>query len=581
MIAPSTLRRAVATAVSAAACAFALFIAIDTLRAVVPLWSPLPWFDEWATVGLIRSWQDGERTAAQVLFSQHNEHRILVPRLFFFADDWLFRGSGALSLAAIVTVQFLHAGMFATVLGRSRPARAGRWAVAAAVLALMFSLRQAENFSSGFQLQFVGVFAGGTLSFLLFGLAAARERQGRPALGLLLASFAAVLVTTLTMANGLVTAYLLAALAVVARLKPRTVLACAGVALVLTVIYLQGYEAVAHHSKPSESLRHPLRLIIYVAIYLGDIASGVHAGPAIAFGLVGFAATACAAVRTIRSGDMRPGPLAMLGVMLFVAATAAVTASGRLDFGPLQALSSRYVTGSATFWAAQITYWWIDPPGLRFRVGRLAALVAASMRFGAAMMAAVLMVSVASEQGGEKPQLAVQSFRQNEAANALMLGLFDPAAMARTAWIGSDTPDLVDVLKRNRLSIFGTADFAGVGHAVTDRGAITAICDGAVSSAVADPELGPNGVRLSGTATDPSRRRLIRRVLLADAAGNVVGLASGAIPGAARDAWRGYAVAPADATLTAYGLVERARLCLIGTTTVSPAVQASQPEEAP
>ena len=81
------------------------FVVVDTLRAVVPLWSPLPWFDEWATVELIRSWQSGESSALQILFAQHNEHRILVPRLVFFADDLLFAGEGHLSLAAIVLVR--------------------------------------------------------------------------------------------------------------------------------------------------------------------------------------------------------------------------------------------------------------------------------------------------------------------------------------------------------------------------------------------------------------------------------------------------------------------------------------------
>lgn len=581
MIAPTTLRRATVIDITASAFTFALYILVDTLRAVVPLWSPLPWFDEWATVNLIRAWQDGDATAAQVLFSQHNEHRILVPRLFFFADDWLFRGSGALTLAAIFSVQILHGGFFALVLARSRPAQAGRWAIAAVVLALMFSLRQAENFSSGFQLQFVGVFAGATLSFVLFGLAAVRERQGRSALVPLLASFAAVAVTSFTMANGLVAAYILAALAVVVRLRPWTVLACAGVALVLTVIYLHGYEPVAHHSKPSESLRHPLRLIIYIAAYLGDIASGVHLGAAIASGLAGLAATACAAVRTLWSRTARPGPLAMVAAMLFVCATAAITASGRLEFGVIQALSSRYATGSVTFWAAQITYWWIDPPGLGVRLRGWIAPDGMLGRLGAAILAGVLVVSLAREQDGEKPQLAAQSFRQNEAANGLMLGLYDPAAMARTAWIGPQTPDAVDVLRRNGLSIFATTDFAGVGHPVTDRGTLTSSCDGGVSSAVADPALGPDGVRVTGQATVGPGHRVVRRVLLTDAAGTVTGLASGAIPGAPRDAWRGYAVAPVGAALTAYALDGGTRLCRIGSVTVAPPVQASQPEEAP
>ena len=215
MNAPTALHRLFWGALTVAALAFAGSIVADTLRAIVPLWSPLPWFDEWATVELLRAWHEGEMSAAEVLFAQHNEHRILLPRLVFFADDLLFRGGGYLSLAAIFAVQLLHAGLFAAVLGRARrspatPMRAGRWAVAAAVLALMFSLRQAENFSSGFQLQFVAVFAGATLSFVLFAAAVRRERMRGAAGAALPASLAAVLATSFTMANGLLAGYVVA-----------------------------------------------------------------------------------------------------------------------------------------------------------------------------------------------------------------------------------------------------------------------------------------------------------------------------------------------------------------------------------
>ncbi len=576
------LRRAFWPLVTAAACVFAAAIAWDTLRAVVPLWSPLPWFDEWATVNLIDRWQGGDMTAAEVLFAQHNEHRILVPRLVFFADDLLFAGGGLLSLAAIFLVQLLHTGLFAAVLGRSRPARAGRWAVAAVVLALMFSLRQAENFSSGFQLQFVAVFAGATSSFVLFGLAAQRCRDGRRAWPPLAASLGAVLLTTFTMANGLVAGSVLVVLALAARLRSRVVLVCAAWAALLMLVYLQGYEGVAHHGRPSDSLRQPLALLAYTAAYLGNIVATGRVASAVGLGLLGIAATAGAALRIVRQGrGARPGALAMFGVMLFVGATAAITASGRLAFGVEQALSSRYVTGSVAFWAAQLTYWWIDPPGRPFRLGSMPVPAGAVGRAAVGLVAAVLVFAVAHEQGGAKPGLVAQSFAQNESADALMLGLDDPAATVRAAWSDEDVRRLLPTLKADGLSIFGTADFAALGRPVAERGSATDPCDGAVAAAVADPTLGPGGVRVAGRAEDGRRHRAVRRVLLTDAGGRVEGFASGPVPGAPRGTWRGYAVAPAGASLTAYGIVDGDRLCLVGTAAVSPPRQASQPEAAP
>ncbi len=358
---------------------------------------------------------------------------------------------------------------------------------------------------------------------------------------------------------------------------------CAAFALTLTVVYLQGYEAVAHHAKPAESLHHPLRFLVYTASYLGSIVEPTHPGVAAGLGLFGLAVTAWAGIRILRQGrDVRPGALAMLGAMLFVGATAVITAAGRLNLGVDQALSSRYVTGSVTFWAAQLTYWWIEPPRWRLRLGLRSLPTGLLGRVAVAGAAVLLVVTLLGEQnGGEKSQLAVQSFQQNESGNALMLGLHDPVVASRVAWSDEAVQSLVPVLRDDGLSIFATRDFAAIGRPWAERGHLGEPCAGLILDAVADPALGPDGVRVSGRVDDRPHQPSIRRVFLADADGRIAGLASGAIPGAARGAWRGYAVAPIGAALTALGLVDRDALCRIGDATVAPPVQASQPEEAP
>ena len=560
---PTTSRLAWAVA-TAAAWLFAAWVVVDTLRTILPLWSPLPWFDEWATFGLLRAWQEGDLTAAQVLFSQHNEHRILVPRLVFFADDFLFGGGGQLSLAAILAVQTLHAGLFAAVLGRARPPRSGRWAVAAVVLALMFSLRQADNFASGFQLAFVAVFAGATLSALLFGLVVSRERAGRPVASPLAASFLAVLLTSFTMANGLVAGFVLVAMALAGRMPRPVVVACAAWAAVLTLVYLPGYQTVG---RPSDCLRQPLDLLFYVATYLGGIVTTERISSAAMLGGLGLAATLLATLRVVLAARPRPTALALWGVMLFIVATATVTASGRVCFGVVQALSSRYATGSAVFWAAQLTYWWVEPPAWPAR------LRPALTRGAVAVVAMVLCVAMVGGQGGAKPQLYVQSFARNEGANLLMLGLRDPATVRRTAWIDQEVQDLLPTLEADRLSIFGTSEAMGVGHPVAERGALASpeSCGGTVTAAIADPALGPGGVRLAGLGWDGPDRHLVRRILVADPAGLLVGFGSGAIPAAGRSDWRGFAVAPAGTILIAYGVLPGDRLCRIGDATVGDA----------
>lgn len=548
---------------------FAAWITIDTLRCIVPLSSPLPWFDAWATLDLLQAWQKGDRSISDVLFSQSNEHRILLPRLVFFADDLLFGGRGRLSLVLIFLVQALHAAMFAAVLVRAPPRRPGRWAVAGTVVALMFCLRQAENFSSGFQVQFVGVFAGATLAFMLFGLAAARARSGRSdwlPLGL---SFAAALGTAFTMANGLLVPFVLVVLALLERMGRRVVLLCTVWALLLAFVYLRDYVPVAHHGRPMDSLLRPLPWLFYVAAYLGCVIESDGSGPAALLGLFGIAATLAVAVR-LAVRPSRPAGSALFGIMLFVGAGAAITAAGRLEFGVEQALASRYVTGCVTFWAAQLIYWWMDPP----RGG-----AGLAVRAAASAVCALVLAAVWREQHRAKPPLAVQSFAQNEAEDLLLLGFEDPAVVRRVSWDVADVRRLLPLMREDRISIFATREAAALGRSIADAGRIADpdACAGTMNAARSDAALGPDGVRVMGTASDGIADRVVRRVMLADGRGIVVGLGSGAIPGADRGDWRGFAAAASGSTLTAYGLIGTG-LCRLGSATVA---QAIQPAPAP
>lgn len=556
----------------AAVCSLAGWIVVDTLRTVLPLISPLPWYDAWATVDLFGAWMAGKRSTLDVLFAQSNEHRISFPRLVFFADDLFFHGQGLVSVLAIFVVQALHAALFVTWLGRTSTSGhrggGGRWAIAGVVVALMFSLRQSENFSSGFQLSFVLVFAGATSASLLFEPVAARALTGRSFGGLLFASFMAVLLATFTMANGLVSGFVLVVLALSARLRPSIVLAYAAWAALLALVYLQGYEPVAHHSRPSETLQHPLRVLVYVMTYLGSIGASHTVFIAAGLGFLGMILMSAAAFRIFRQRPVRLSVLPLFGVMIFVATTAAITALGRLDFGDAQALSSRYATGSATFWAAQLCYWWIDPPlwSVQANVPR-----GSFARGAVAVLGTALMLALCRQQFQAKAPLYEQSFLSNSSENLLLLGLDDPAMILRTAWSDEDVDRLVSVLKDNHISIFGGPDSEAVGRPITEYGVIVRAdtCVGQVDSAVVDGGLDPGGVRVAGQGWDQVDRRLIRRIVLADARGNVVGLASGPVPGADARDWQGYAVAPAGAVLEAYGSLADRRLCSLGTRIVT------------
>ena len=95
--------------------------------------------------------------------------------------------------------------------------------------------------------------------------------------------------------------------------------------------------------------------------------------------------------------------------MLFAVVTAVITASGRLDFGVAQALSSRYVSGSVAFWCAQLCYWWIDPPVFPYGYAPWLRRVPA---MSVMLVGAILIVAVQRQQGPAKPRLAAQNFER-------------------------------------------------------------------------------------------------------------------------------------------------------------------------
>ena len=434
-------------------------------------------------------------------------------------------------------------------------------------VALMFSLRQVENL-----LSVSGAvrrrFRGCDLELCLFGLAIARMRREAPFAGRLLASFGYGAADRLHHGQWLRGCLRARRYGAGGRVRWSIVLACAAWAVILTMLYFHGYEPVAQHSRPLESLHRPGELLLYAAMYLGSVIATADVLPAAVLGFVGMAATLAAAVRCHlqrgaggrdAAGDGRGHALRRgcgLGDRIG-------TADVRFGPGSLKSLCGRqrHFLGRAP----------------RLLVDRPARMAFETLRrsrrrvWRCCWASFILVLVLPTEQRQAKGPLAEQRFAQNESADLLMLGLDDRAVVTRAAWSDEDVERLVPVLRRNRISIFGTRDFEALGHPLADRAIRDDpdLCGGAIDVAEADASLGHDGVRLSGTAWDGAKRRLVRRVLLANEAEVVVGFGSGAEPGAARSAWRGFAVAPLGSRLVAYGLLSDGHVCRVGAHGVS------------
>ena len=97
----------------------AVWVALSTLIWIVQSYSALPFWDQWDTVMELGRLQAGAY-GFDDLVAQHNEHRLVFPRLIFYADAYLFRGRNLLDLAVILTVQIAHAAILVRLIGPLR-----------------------------------------------------------------------------------------------------------------------------------------------------------------------------------------------------------------------------------------------------------------------------------------------------------------------------------------------------------------------------------------------------------------------------------------------------------------------------
>lgn len=547
-------------AAAALLCAGAAGTAAVTVAAVYRLHVPLPYWDEWYTIAHFRHFAEGGYGIAD-LAAQHNEHRLLFPRLFFFADEVLFGFSGVLDATVTLVLQAVNAALLIAWM-RCLVARAAHRALLAGlVVVLLFTLRQEQNFTNGFQLQFVGVFTAAALAGSAYVAALDRLRDARRGSAPFFALAAlGCAVSTYTMANGLLVGPVLAVAAVLRRAPWWVSAATAAASVALAALFVHGYAPGGDGQPLSQALTHPLPYAVYVAAYLGNPLD-LGSPAATALGSVGLALAAGAAWR-VRDGVARDAAsLKLLILAGFVLASAAATAYGRIALGVEQASESRYATPSLLFWCALVLFWF----PVAVRPGRRPA---GAVALGA--LVALLAAAALAAEATAWPALAERSAALRRVSDSLVSGLYDGAAAGvyeTTPW--DDIRPVVPFLRQHRLAAFADPTVAALGRPVATLGRIAPrdACEGTVA-ARADPALGPGGVRLDGTARDGGTRGAPRRIVVTDGAGTVVGFGSASLPSRPSRLWSAYGTGGPGSALQAYAELADGALCPLGTAAI-------------
>ena len=284
------------------------------------------------------------------LYGWHNEHRLVMPNLWFLADIALADARQTLLLAVITVSAVLHAALLALLfrrLGHSMQAAALAFAISTAA---MLSPVQYENLLNGFQVQFVQVWLFASLAFALIARAPVGEERPVRLAGCVFGAVLAGLAASYSMINGLAVWPIVVVLALWRRL-PVAGLVCiilVGVAVVATecvgfLVRPDGGAGLAAGAGPWTVLRFVAR---YLTSAVGDVGT---LGQEILGGLL-LVAVALGGLRgLLRAGETPPARMALFAVCAFVIAGAIATALGRLHIGLGIANTARYTTPSMVF----------------------------------------------------------------------------------------------------------------------------------------------------------------------------------------------------------------------------------------
>ena len=437
----------------------AMFVALavcGTIRA----WHPLPFWDMWdGYVGFWYRLRDGDLSA---WWGQHNEHRIVLARAFFWFDLRLLRGSGwFLIVCNLLAVAGIATALLAALRMRLRSARdqvrspAGTVLLASVLVSLASAWMQHENFAWGFQIQFLLASLLPLMTFLALGRAVdIAGASGSKVIRWHALGCVCAVLSVGTMASGLAVPFVAVAELAALRARRSAVVSCTAVALAMAGLYLFHYNAVSGNAGALTTVAtRPRDAAFYFFRYLGGPAE--HATGSSTLGLiagltfVGIFGVVLATSRTRAAGSAVK--IAMLSFMTYVLLGGAMTTAGRLGFGIQQAISSRYQTPVLVAWACLLI---IAAPRVQQGLRRRGLVVSTALL--------AIPVLLLPQQAAALADHADFLGAQDVATLAIALGVPDEQAVGSTYPSPSTPLRLGRRLEADGLTVLGREPYRGL-----------------------------------------------------------------------------------------------------------------------
>lgn len=441
--------------IACVALSFALAMVVSMAYGLYRSYSPILFWDHWRTLQEYSEVASGQ-LSLEMLYSQHNEHRIFFPRLLLYADFAFAQGSDLLNIGVMLAIQVFHAALVSMLI--SSAIGFNKWqklAVFGCVVGAMFSSLQMENLNQGFQIAFVGVLAFATVGFWMLSSASECYKAGfklaftwRFGVSLSLG-----VVCTFTLASGILVWPLLLFIAWIKQ-SPKAVLAFILVSgMVMGVIYFHDYQspvAPINNITPLKALAEPKALLLYMATYFSSPLRILGNAYAIILAVLGLIAVSGLSLRVIflsSKSKVGTAEATLLAIALFTILMAFVTALGRLDYGIEQALSSRYATTSILFWVVVCGLALLYGVRARGKYGRLPVEAALGL---------ILLITgaIASQQGNSFSYYRNIKLNHDSAISALLIDVADTESLRSVYHTPSFIHELLPTMRQLKLAPF-------------------------------------------------------------------------------------------------------------------------------
>jgi hypothetical protein len=484
----------------------------STLRAIPVQYTPIPAWDYWREV---EGFQDLIHFVPRHFLMQHNEHRIIFPEVIFALDFICGAGRGMIPVVANFTLQIAHLFLMLWLLKREKAMTIAYRVGLGCVVALnMATMLQVRSLDTPFLLQwYLCQCAVTTALFLLW-----RSSELPAARFFFWGALAAAVVATYSSANGMLIWPVIVLLAVLCGFRHLRVAAAAVTGAVSIALYLINLE-LPRRGGLGRLLSHPLQGLWFVGVYLGGPASyfNLRIG-----GIVGLLSLVVViyAFQVLRQRREIQGAfgIIVLGNCLFAAATAVMTAVGRLDLGDpsaRDAATERYAPSVLVFWAflTLLAGW------LAFRRGqkREAWLCATIGMLTLCPMMAIMDTQRPMEEAG-----AAGQSRFHDAGIAVLAGVEDPEVFGILHWNIDMVGRSIPTLRNYRLSVFASNRDRVLQKPLSEMFTVAPadFCSGAIFKI---DQLSRGG-RVTGWALDRRTNRPPERIILATSSGVIVGL---------------------------------------------------------